>query len=163
MCLFQADPQYVWNKYIIEELIENKVRCSFLFREKYHARGFQIHFLLLIFCKQGGVLFPSLTCMLQLFLMYHAFLNCSLMGSSCLYCKGISFVFLYVRVHACQCLDKNKVTVTVSKPCYYDVSLDLKLSFQTGKLKLKRVPATITLISRRSTRRLGRFIWKAFC
>ncbi|KAK1359780.1 hypothetical protein POM88_044254 [Heracleum sosnowskyi] len=33
-------------------------------------------------------------------------------------------------------------------------------TFQTGKLKLKRLPATVTLISRRSTRRLGTRMWR---
>lgn len=28
-CLFQADPRYVWNSYLLEELIEYKVRDSF--------------------------------------------------------------------------------------------------------------------------------------
>ncbi|XP_074340297.1 phosphoinositide phosphatase SAC8 isoform X2 [Apium graveolens] len=64
----QADPQYVWNRYIIEELIENKL---------------------------DGFIMPLL--------------------------QG---------------------------------------SFQTGKLKLKRLPATVTLISRRSTRRLGTRMWR---
>ncbi|WOH10955.1 hypothetical protein DCAR_0830432 [Daucus carota subsp. sativus] len=72
----QADPQYVWNKYIIEELIENKLD------------GFIMPLL------QGNILCIS------------------------------------IRI------------------------------FQTGKLKLKRVPATITLISRRSTRRLGTRMWR---
>ncbi|KAK1380585.1 hypothetical protein POM88_027329 [Heracleum sosnowskyi] len=33
-------------------------------------------------------------------------------------------------------------------------------SEETGKLKLKRLPATVTLISRRSTRRLGTRMWR---
>lgn len=64
----QADPQFVWNRYIIEELIENKL---------------------------DGFIMPLL--------------------------QG---------------------------------------SFQTGKLKLKRLPATVALISRRSTRRLGTRMWR---
>ncbi|KAK1354152.1 hypothetical protein POM88_047408 [Heracleum sosnowskyi] len=69
----QADPQFVWNRYIIEELIENKLD------------GFIIPLL------QGNIL--------------------------------NNFIF-------------------------------------TGKLKLKRLPATVTLISRRSTRRLGTRMWR---
>ncbi|PSS34692.1 Phosphoinositide phosphatase [Actinidia chinensis var. chinensis] len=65
----QADPRFVWNRNILEELMENKVR----------------HF----FCSEGG--------------------------------------------HHC---------------------------FQTGQLKLENSPATITLISRRCTRRLGTRMWR---
>lgn len=38
--------------------------------------------------------------------------------------------------------------------------LDQDLSFQAGQLKLNKSPATITLISRRCTRRLGTRMWR---
>ncbi|CAL5334364.1 unnamed protein product [Camellia sinensis] len=39
-------------------------------------------------------------------------------------------------------------------------SLNQGISYQTGQLKLKNSPATITLISRRCTRRLGTRMWR---
>ncbi|CAN6581484.1 unnamed protein product [Malus baccata var. baccata] len=40
------------------------------------------------------------------------------------------------------------------------VFLNLHLSFQTAELKLKGSPATLTIVSRRCTRRLGTRMWR---
>ncbi|KAK3018042.1 hypothetical protein RJ639_004532 [Escallonia herrerae] len=84
----QADPRFVWNRNLLEELIENKL---------------------------DGFIMPLLQ-------------------------GNILFLF--------------------SCPKTYVASLNQELSFQTGQLKLKSVPATITLISRRCTRRLGTRMWR---
>ncbi|RVW32515.1 Phosphoinositide phosphatase SAC8 [Vitis vinifera] len=100
-----ADPRFVWNRNIMEELIECKL-------DRF-----------IIPLLQGNILKLFMPC---------------------------AFLFTYLCV--CMCAQAHML-ITV-------FSFNQSLSFQTAQLKLKKSPATITLISRRCTRRLGTRMWR---